>query len=437
MVLALVAIIAVIAATVLAALGKIPERWLPWSLFVVAILLLYQTSMMGAWLVGSDIHREYYSSMQALQNGWDFSTSPMSNSSIVIGLIAPFIARLMPLVWVFKAVLPFIFAFVPVILYFAFKKQFGSKRAFFAAMFFMVVPVFSLEIPQIAKSMVAEVFFALMILAMVSDLKWKWKCPAVGITLGLAALCHYSVGFIAACYIFGALVFMAVTKPVKWGLLARRKLPLVGTSIAVLLVLSGCFFYFQRASEGSVLLALKQISGWDISVPVASEQPPSAAISSEGDVENGGGGVQIPASEGNALNPVADSVTEKKPMQLYPEYLKTQSHLVQAGIGLDFAEATAQGKAFRIVQYLTQLLIVTGFFWLIFKHRRYRFTAEFVACIAGSFALLAACVFTPGFSYILNMTRFYQLTLFFLAPMFVLGVDALSGGLSKIGKGRS
>jgi uncharacterized membrane protein len=88
---------------------------------------------------------------------------------------------------------------------------------------------------------------------------------------------------------------------------------------------------------------------------------------------------------------------------------------------LDFLEAGIGGKLFRVVQYLTQILIVVGLFQLWRKRKEYNYTLEFVGLVLGGFAVLFACIVLPYFSNILNMTRFYHLSLFFLSPLFVLG----------------
>jgi len=102
-------------------------------------------------------------------------------------------------------------------------------------------------------------------------------------------------------------------------------------------------------------------------------------------------------------------------------YLQEQTYFTQLGLGLDFVEQPIEGRIFRVIQYLTQLLIVVGGVSLLF--RRYNFTAEFIAGIGCSFILLFCCMFLPGFSSLINATRFYHITLFFLAPLLVVGID--------------
>ena len=105
------------------------------------------------------------------------------------------------------------------------------------------------------------------------------------------------------------------------------------------------------------------------------------------------------------------------------DYVNQQSGMVRAGIGLDFMSVPIEGKVFRVVQYSTQILIVLGLVRLWKKRKEYNFTLEFVACILAGFALLGACIFIPFFSNILNMTRYYHMSLFFLAPLLVLGCE--------------
>jgi hypothetical protein len=135
------------------------------------------------------------------------------------------------------------------------------------------------------------------------------------------------------------------------------------------------------------------------------------------------------------ITPVVDTVTEDVNIATdnvtttdnRSSYLYNQEYTVQMGIGLDFLDQPIEGKLFRIAQYLTQLLIIIGSIRLLLYHRKYRFSSEFVAGVGCSFLLLLTCIFVPQFSLILNMPRFYQISLFFLAPMLVIGCDAVSG----------
>jgi uncharacterized membrane protein len=84
------------------------------------------------------------------------------------------------------------------------------------------------------------------------------------------------------------------------------------------------------------------------------------------------------------------------------------------------------------MQYITQLFLVIGFIRLIFKPKNLRFTAEYIALIGASALLLLACIFIPYFTALINTTRFYHITLFLLAPLCILGGEAIWSGMSSL-----
>jgi uncharacterized membrane protein len=358
------------------------------SLLVLAAALVYGTTLLGVEPVGSDIRREFLDSKLAFANGWQLATLPeQSNTSIIVGLLAPALAHIWDMATVYKWILPMFLIAVPIVLYQVFKAQIGNNKAWYAAMFFMIVPVYNLEIAQIAKMMAAEFFFALLILAMVSKLKPYQKSFAMTLTLLLTILSHYTVGLAALVYLLGILIVRVVTGKLKWQLLGQRRIPVLIMAVVLLIGLVTGYAYYSYADNGEIVQTIMGVGTAYSGITVQRIQ--------EGAIENN----QI--------------------------YLNSQPPLVRTGIGFDFFEVNAWGKAFRVVQYLTQLAIVVGAVWLLFKHRQYNFSAEFVAGIGCSFLLLACCVFIPSFSSTINMTRFYHLSLFFLAPMFVIGFDFL------------
>jgi uncharacterized membrane protein len=99
--------------------------------------------------------------------------------------------------------------------------------------------------------------------------------------------------------------------------------------------------------------------------------------------------------------------------------------LVSSALGLDMLKLGWSGMCFRIVQLLTQVLIVVGFGWMLWKRNLYNLKAEYVAGCFVAFVLLGLCVFVPAFASLINATRQFHMALFFLAPMFVLAFDGI------------
>lgn len=392
MVLGITSILAVVVVTILVATGTIKEKYYPYCIAGMAMGLVYSTTMLGTYVVGSDIQGELYASRYALINGWDIVKTPVP--SIVPGIIAPWLSKLlhMDIVWVYKIILPLTLVGVPVVLYYAFKKQFGGIRAFYAALFFIIMPVYSLEITQITKSMFAELFFALMILAMVNKWRWQYKGIAVTTCVLLAIVCHYTIGLAMLAYLFGIFVVRLATNWSKWKAFALKRMPIVLIPL-ILIVGSSSFYTFHHYATGGVIN--------DTVGHIATKYLGSLYKIVRGE-------------EGLILT------TER---QLN---LNEQTPLVKVAIGLDFLEQPIEGKIFRIAQFLTQTLIIIGSVSLLFRPQRYKFTAEFIAGVGCSFILILCCIFIQRFGALINMTRFYQISLFFLAPTIVMGCDTIS-----------
>jgi uncharacterized membrane protein len=76
--------------------------------------------------------------------------------------------------------------------------------------------------------------------------------------------------------------------------------------------------------------------------------------------------------------------------------------------------------------YATELLIVIGLLSLLLGKRKSFFDDEYNIMSFLNMALLVACIVIPNFATTFNATRFYQMTLFFLAPFCIVGgIDIL------------
>ena len=92
------------------------------------------------------------------------------NGMLSVVALAPIYSLIssLDLVWVFKLVYPVIFALVPVGLYQIFRRQLNDKVAFLSCFFFMSFAPFYVQMTTLARQEVAELFFVLLILLLVS-----------------------------------------------------------------------------------------------------------------------------------------------------------------------------------------------------------------------------------------------------------------------------
>ncbi len=411
----LLVIISVCVVTVLVAKDKIKGKELYLYVYALALSLVWQTTMMGLDVVGSDIHDEIYWARYDLTHSWDITGHSASNTSFVIGALAPFLSKLFhcDIVWIFKIVFPLFLAGVPLILFKMYKGIFGEKRAYYASIFFMIIPVYSMEIAQIAKSMVAELFLTIMFYALVSNWRQWVKGLVIVICLSLAILAHYTVGIIGLCFLLGIFIFRLVTNWWKWRLVQNKKTNLLVLGLSLVICVGVFFAYHGQAANGMAVRSVTEVVVNNL--PQQSDTPISEQDNIQEDVLNN--------KQGNEQ----ESSTQYK----VSERIKEAPTLVKLGIGADFMNMPIEGKVFRVVQYLTELLIIIGVLWLIFAYKKHNYPAEYVGFVGVAGVLLIMCIFVPNISVIINMTRFYHYALFALAPMFVVGTEFIAERIGK------
>jgi uncharacterized membrane protein len=410
---------AIAVCVVLVALGKIKGNLIYFYIFGMSLGLLYQTTMLGVDVVGSDIHNEFYYAKLNTMQGWDYTLGSTDNASFVIWFIAPLLSKLLMLdmVWVFKAILPIFLAIVPLVLFSVFKRQFGEMRAFFATIFFMIIPVFSMEVASIAKSMVAELFFALMVWVVVSNWKWQYKTLGICSALIMQIACHYTIGVLGICFLLGMFVIRFVSSPLKWSLFANRKVPLL-VILLCLIIGGGAFIGYHGLTAGGAMAT--SVSNVVLNyVPV----PPADVTVDTIDI--------VDTVDTVDTMDTVDTVNTSWLSNIisWPSLESQGASLVKTAIGVDFLTVPTDGKIFRIVQFLTQLMITIGMVRLFFN--KFNVTAEFVGFIGASGVLLLACIFLTKFADTINMTRFYHLSLFFLSPLFVIGCETVGNMLTR------
>ena len=429
-ILLLVLIIVVAGVVGLAVFGRfIDHKVYPIAIAIIALCLLYQTTLISPYLTGFDIHLEYYFEQLIVENGyWDAMLPHTYNSALSITMLAPIYSLILDIdgAWIFKVIYPFIFSLVPLALFQIFHQQMSAKKAFLAVFFFMAVPTFSLEMIALARQQIAEFFFALFILLMVDRKLGLSQRLTLAIVFTLSiAVSHYALGGICLFYfaLGWLLIILIRSGRVIWGWLTKklgglspsltspRVFPLKAITIIVVVYFIGALAYYGLVGGGSYL---EFITGmW------------------QGQVSTITSGVTelLPTEPTEPAEP-SEPAEPTEPSIFFD--FAAREPLIQTALGLDFASASLQGKGFRIFQYITQLFIVIGFIRLIFKPRKLRFTAEYITFTVGSALLLGACVFLPSFSAMMNATRFYHIALLLLAPLCILGGESIWLGVRAL-----
>jgi len=387
----------IIVSLLLVVFDRIPEKQYPFLIFFMGLGLIYQLTLMSNYLVGTDIHYEYYFAVQTYNSGgWD-STIPHSyNSATAISVFLPAMAKLLgiPLVWAFKVIPPLFLAGIPVVTYYIFRREFDPKTAFLSVFFFISIPTMFLELSGLAKQAIGELFLVMclgLVAYRVFDRRWA-RYVLIGLLAVLTAVSHYSMGGTLFAYLLGAVVLFPIGKYVfkmdsginlKWLTLTVVVFTLIGTG------------FYSWAAQGS---PLKDIT--------ASAGMTSGIIAGPTDILAEDTLMGMP----NTGDRDGGSQYEH---WVYPE------PAVAVALGADFAQVGPVSKVFRIFQYTTQVLIVVGGIAILVRYKQRSLGYLVFLCLSG--VLLGMVVFYPGFSPLFNATRFYNLILLFMAPAAIIG----------------
>lgn len=417
------------------------QRDYPLAITVIAISILYQVTLVSPNLIGIDIHGEYYFQRLVVDNGyWDATITHLYNSALSVVILAPIYSIILhtDTSWIFKIIYPFYFALVPLALYRFYQHQIGANKAFLAAFFFVIVPVFSLEIIAITKQQIAELFFALFLLLIIENKLGKGqKFTLAAIFILSITLSHYGTAAIFFVYVALGWLLLILTNNLwfkkLWIKINRKERQLPATQpsplgfplklfSALLVIFIVCtFFYYGWAASGRPLEKIIQMASGQVRT-ITTETALLIPVQPKPSIEPAAEPEQTPQSE--------EPVKPSRPSRIFD--LTKREGLVKAAVGLDFGSVSTQGKVFRIFQYITQIFIIVGFIMLLFKRRRLGFSTEHIIFSLVSVLILAACIFSPGFSSTMNATRIYHLTLFVLAPVFIVGGESIWMGIRSL-----
>lgn len=353
----------------------IPASLFPLAIFVIALALLFQSTLISPHVTGWDIQQEVYLSNSVLENGhWNFSYDHVINSMLSIVMVAPIFSLFMNLnvIWIFKIIYPFILALVPLGLYQVFKKQTGEKIAFLSAFFFSALVVFYTELIALGRQEIAEFFVVLILLLMINRTmeKSKWSVLFLAFSFSLI-VSHYGLTYI----FMGSLILI-------WLLLQlMRKAPVnalkniqINRMLTVYLILSFVIFCII----------------WYVNTSLS-----------------------------NPFQTIV-FVLDKIVQTVFVDFLSPDN---SQGLTMISSGGT-QTLLHRIYFYMllfTQACIAFGIATAWFNREIAKFKSEYYVFAIVSITILVMGIVLPFFASAINTTRLYQIALITLAPFFVLG----------------
>lgn len=375
-------------AVILATFDIIPAKFFPWTIVMIALaLLLHRALVPFEFLPSGDVMWEYYAYKTVEINSyWDPAISGNLNAMLSVTIQPTIYSELLNIdgAWVFKIIYPLIFALVPLTLYKVYQKQTTEKVAFLSTFFFMSVFAFFYTLPVIGRQQIAELFYVLVIMLLLSKEMNSLHRAALLIIFGASlVVSHYALSYIFMLQMFVALLILhtIMKKPTTNGLsenlrnvTPKKSITLSGTFAMLFLVLALAWYIY--------------VSG-------------SSTFST------------IVTSGEHMYNSLTDffSLSGREPEVL-------------GAIGLTPITSWLS-YIFRPLQYATQLFIIVGLVRLVIKYKEMRFAREYMAMLLFSLGLILATIVVPTFSQQLNTERTYHIALILAAPLCILGGETV------------
>ncbi|MEM1582435.1 MAG: DUF2206 domain-containing protein [Candidatus Bathyarchaeia archaeon] len=354
----------------------------PFAVFMIAIALLYQSSFISNYLIsfGSDAPIEFYVFKITKSNvHWNMISPDLQfgriNAMLSVTVLPAVYSNLLNIdsTWMFKIVFPLIFSLVPLGLFQIWRKYIGEKRAFISAFLFMAYETFYTEMLGLNRQMIGELFLVLLLFVIIDK-----KMNRLG---KMVCFIIFSFGLVVSHYGISEIFLLLISFALFSSLVMKKPNNNVTLSMFVLffIVMFGWYIFTSKSAVFNTILEY---------------------------------GDFVYRQLGDFFN------------------LETREPEVIRGLGLE-APPTIWNAISRVFAYATQFFIIIGFFGLMTKRSRANYEREYFMFTLAATAFLIALIVIPGLANTMNMTRFYHVLLFFLAPLYTLGADFLAKFLLK------
>jgi uncharacterized membrane protein len=333
---------------------------------------------MSKYIIGYDAQLEYQIANLTINRGYwvlltnispyaDLNMAAMTYNSMLSVTVLPSVYQALlniKMEMIFKILYPLIFSLIPVILYRIYEQQIGRVAAFLAALFFISSPLtfYGIEFLSLNRQIVAFFFLVLSVLILVDNTLDIGKRKILLIIFSVALIMsHYSTGYLYLAFIFFTYVILRIT--------GKKNRVLNGTIVLLISVIGFVWYTFTESpvtSLGNFFFNLYSRFSQDI------------------------------------LSTTARA----------PQVLTTHSILTFASV-INWALVIA-------VHFMIFVGIIVSS-----KLKKNDLNPTYRSFLLLNSVVILICFAVPNFAPALSFSRFYQLSILFLAPCFVLGGYAL------------
>ena len=178
---------------------QISEKLYPFVIFLIGISLLLMYSLRSNHIIGSDTHVEYYLFLTTVDNlKWSQLGIDLLDGCLSISLLPAIYQIFLNLnpEYLYKILYSLLFSVSPLVVYLIARKYVSSSYAFLASFFFISQQIF-LWTPSYARTNLAILFFALIIMTMFNDKISRFNKPLLFIIFTASMIVsHYGVTYV-------------------------------------------------------------------------------------------------------------------------------------------------------------------------------------------------------------------------------------------------
>ncbi|MCD1293716.1 hypothetical protein CUJ83_01735 [Methanocella sp. CWC-04] len=388
---------------------KAPDGLLSLFILSASASLLFMYSLRSFYLLGFDIHGEYYAFEMTLANfHWSIENyNHIYNTCLSITILPTVLFSLLniPGEYIYKLIFQILFSIMPFAVYLFFKDKTGTRIAFLSAFFMMSHFMFIYQMPSLLRQEISILLFILAMYILFTDrIKDKGGYALFTIFSAGTVVSHYTTSFIFVVLLLGTLFlskYMQLNR-INFDRNITGKLAL--GVILMVLIWHGLITKITLAAAVNFLIySLQSLNSVIIGNDVPSAS--SAGIRLDNSIES-----MIPVIISGGIS--------------------TLSKLFVA-IGVIYVTASAllfkynQMNRDEMPSFLKRLSRDDLYRFFNLNEKWARFGTEYLLASIFLLLLLFISILVPFVSQGYNFERLYMQSLVFLAPMCVLGVLAI------------
>ena len=214
---------------------RIHAATFPFALWTISLSLLLMHGLTSSYLMGRDVHYEYYSFQLALQGfHWDINSYLNPYNACLSVTILPTILQSLSNLnseYIFK-IFSLIGSFIPLAVYVVSKKYLENKYAFFAALLFSFQLFFVYLLGAVRQEVAILFFFSAIMVLFADDINKNIKKILFVIFMFSVVVSHYTTAYISF-----VLVLPVLLLPFFKGLIVNKKLNFANFDIILVLFL--------------------------------------------------------------------------------------------------------------------------------------------------------------------------------------------------------